>query len=395
MCDTVCTLRPEGTLFAKNSDRPVDEVQLIERYGRRPAHATLRTQYLEIADAGAHAMMGSRPAWLWGLEHGVNEHRVAIGNERVFTVDDAHASTPALIGMDLVRLGLERASTADEALDVMTTLLEVHGQGGVADAANDDAYFSSFIVADPRSAWILETSGRTWAAQPVARGAAISNRISLTTEWTRASTDVAPGTSFDRWRDPRSWSAQADVRLACTRPAVTDADAAPDPAELAALLRDHGTHRWGRPGADLGDVAPLPVEHIGPNAEGFSVCMHLRGYQATAASMICELPDDERRPLRAWVASGSPCVSVYVPVFPPDDVPAALSDENTWKRFLALRDRVEADGAALAEVREVLAPIEAELWEEADEVADRADRRAGFVARSWAPVDRGLSELGV
>ena len=93
--------------------------------------------------------MLARPTWLWGAEHGVNEHGVAIGNEMVNTVDDPRAAPPALLGMDLVRLGLERAASADEALEVMTTLLERHGQGGVGDAVNDVSYWSSFLVADP------------------------------------------------------------------------------------------------------------------------------------------------------------------------------------------------------------------------------------------------------
>jgi hypothetical protein len=37
----------------------------------------LRTQYLEIDDAGSHAIIGSRPTWLWGFEHGVNDRVVA------------------------------------------------------------------------------------------------------------------------------------------------------------------------------------------------------------------------------------------------------------------------------------------------------------------------------
>ena len=67
----------------------------------------VRCQYLEVPQvAETHAVIGSQPHWLWGLEHGVNTHRVAIGNETVF----ARESLPAigLTGMDLVRLGLER-----------------------------------------------------------------------------------------------------------------------------------------------------------------------------------------------------------------------------------------------------------------------------------------------
>src|SRR4051812_155824 len=196
MCDTLCVLGRERTLFAKNSDRPPNEAQVVEWFDRRAAPGELATQYLTIPDDGAHALVGSRPTWLWGLEHGVNEHRVAIGNEKVWTVDDAHAQPPALLGMDLVRLGLERAESAEAALDVMTMLLERHGQGGTGEPDQDEPYFSSFLVADPRAAWILETSSRTWAARPIEHGGAISNRIALGTDWTRASADVAPGADF-------------------------------------------------------------------------------------------------------------------------------------------------------------------------------------------------------
>jgi dipeptidase len=395
MCDTVCALRPGRTLFAKNSDRPVAEVQLIESLARREPNGLLRTQYLSIDDLGAAAVLGSRPAWLWGLEHGINEHGVAIGNERVFTADDPARATPALIGMDLVRLGLERGRTAGDALDTMTRLLERHGQGGIADADNGDAYYSSFLIADHQSAWILETSGRTWAAKSVTGGAAISNRIALGTDWTRASADVAAGDDFGRWRDPESWLALADVRLACTLPAMTGADAVREPADLAALMRHHGDRAWGKPGDTSADeIDPLPDQRLGADGEGVSVCMHLRDYQATAASMICELPAPGR-PLRAWVACGSPCVSVFVPVFPTAELPIELADSKTWRRFAALRARVEAEPNALREVRAVLAPLETALWAEADElVADPRERRA-FVDSSWRRVDEALRALRV
>src|SRR5205085_6486475 len=124
---------------------------------------------------------------------------------------------PALIGMDLVRLGLERGRTADDALDVMTTLLERHGQGGAAEAPGHEPYWSSFLVADPHAAWVLETSGRTWAARRVEDAAAISNRITIRTDWARASSDVSPGDDFDGRRHRTALTGHADARLAVSR----------------------------------------------------------------------------------------------------------------------------------------------------------------------------------
>ena len=400
MCDTLCAIGHDRTLFAKNSDRPVSEVQLVESFASRPGGGRLHTQYTEIDDAGAFALTGCRPEWLWGLETGVNEHRVAIGNEKVFTVDDPYAVEPALLGMDLVRLGLERGRTADEALEVMTDLLTRHGQGGVGDQTHDEPYFSSFLVADPRRAWVLETSGRTWAARPVDRTAAISNRLTLGADWTRASYDVRAGTDFDTYRLARAPTGHADVRLAANRACLTAGSDALTPRILAAQMRHHGERPWGPPGGDPTSVSAPPATAM-PDGTGVTVCMHVRGYQATASSMIVELPSDASRPLRAWVALGSSCVSVYVPVFPPAGVPRELGDAGVWKRLLSLRERVEAestdaaaDADALREIRAVLGPVEAELWDAADDAAGHPEAQAAFGASCWRPVASALDRLG-
>jgi secernin len=369
-------------VFAKNSDRPAGEVQITMPFGRRAsAGCTLRTQYLSIGDVGAHATYLSCPTWLWGAEHGVNEYGVAIGNERVATAHDAAAAKPALIGMDLVRLGLERARSAEEALDVMTGLLVTCGQGGVADAAHGEAYDSSFLIADPAHAFILDTSGTDYAAAPFPRGTAISNRHSLTTEWTSASDSLEPGDDFGRFRDHSERTAYADVRLAASRLFLDDRPPGGlTAATMAAHLRDHGQGPWGRPGAH-GPADP-------PN--GIAVCMHAGALSVTAASLIAVLPADlsAGAPLRAYVALGSPCVSVYVPAFPrsvagPSPfIPLELSHEDLWHIADTLRRRVEADPESLHAIRERLNPIEDELWSEADDVADRPDRWAD-VGRAW------------
>jgi secernin len=398
MCDTLCGPGPRGMVFAKNSDRPVGEVQVVMPFGRRAsAGCILRTQYLSIGDTGAHATFLSSPTWLWGAEHGVNEYGVAIGNEKVATTHDAAAARPALIGMDLVRLGLERSRSAEEALDVMTDLLSTLGQGGIADAAHGEAYDSSFLIADPTNAFILDTAGSDYAAAPFPLGAAISNRHSLTTQWTRASDSLESGGDFDRFRDHDEATAAADVRLGASR-RFLDAHSGGGltPEDMAAHLRDHGHGPWGSPGAH-GPADPPPTG-VRSDFSGISVCMHVRQLSVTTASLIAVLPSDivSGAPLRAYVALGSPCVSIYVPVFPstaaglPPFVPVELSREDTWHVIDALRQKVEADPESLHAIREQLNPVEDELWSEADDVADRPDLWSD-VGRQWG--ERALGAM--
>jgi secernin len=392
MCDTLCALTRAGTLFAKNSDRPGGEIQLPEVHPGRPAGGRVRTQYLEVDDEGACAVLLSRPDWLWGAEHGLNEHGVAIGNEKVHTVSGVDGARPALIGMDLVRLGLERAVSAEQAVDVMVGLLERHGQGGIADAINREAYDSSFLVADRGSAWVLETAGRTWVARPVpAPGAtALSNRLTVRTDWTRASGDVAPGADFEEWRDTAVDTGSAEGRLAASRRFLRGAHgrgpagASVTVRQVVGHLRDHGTGPWGEPGYADGSGAPVdavpPPTETGPDGKGLTVCMHADGLLATTASMVALLPRPGDGPLRSWLAVGSPCVAVFVPVLGVPDVGGFSVDAGLWHDNAELRRRVEADGDELCRLREVLAPLEAELWVEADDVADHPERWSGFHA---------------
>ncbi len=390
---------PGGLLFAKNSDRPPGESQVVEAFQRRTRGGTVRTQYLELPDAGAAAFVGSRPTWLWGVEHGLNEHGVAIGNEKVWTTGRPQDRPAALLGMDLVRLGLERSQSADEALEAMTSLIEEHGQGGSGEKDAEVPYDSSFLIADATGAWVLETCDRTWAAKRVPLGASMSNRISLEHDWTASSADVSPGANFQDWRHPRVPTAIADHRLAATAACVAHGAPALDAASVVATMRDHGNGPWGLPGAcsavrDGADDHPLPVEP-GPDYRGVSVCMHVRGSQATTASMVCTVGPDSG-PQRAWVALGSPCVSIYVPIFPNAGVPIALSTASTWSRFAALRDRVEADPDTLRNIRDQLAPVEAELWAHADAVANAGhSARVAYTATAFDPVEGVLTKLAL
>ncbi|XP_017785408.1 PREDICTED: secernin-3 isoform X2 [Nicrophorus vespilloides] len=190
-CDTFVVLPPltnHGVVFGKNSDRPQNEVQEVVYFPASDTSPnTIQCTYIEVEAGGPKkAVILSKPGWMWGAEMGANECGVAIGNEAVWTKDNEgnhDTSIKRLLGMDLVRLGLERGSTALEALDVITGLLEKYGQGGPCQLDGDLSYHNSFLIADTSEAWILETSGKHWAAVQITSGYRnISNGLTITTK---------------------------------------------------------------------------------------------------------------------------------------------------------------------------------------------------------------------
>ena len=131
MCDTMGFFHEGSAIFAKNSDRSPNEPQVLEYIPAKDHDETeLKVTYTTVPQVPhTKAILISRPVWLWGAEMGVNEDGVCIGNEAVFTKGAYHKDNDTLIGMDYLRLALERASTAKEAVDVITELLPVFGQG--------------------------------------------------------------------------------------------------------------------------------------------------------------------------------------------------------------------------------------------------------------------------
>jgi len=389
-CDTLVILGAETrdghTLFAKNSDRPPTECQPLFQAPRRrhPAGGTVRCQYLEIPQvAETLAVIGSRPWWLWGFEHGVNECRVAIGNEALHARE---APGPeGLLGMDLVRLGLERGRTAHEALQVITGLLARHGQGGSASVDSDRRYHNGFIIADPAEAWILETCGRHWAAKRVRGRGAISNVYAIEDDWDAISEGVEalaagpePATpdgvraDFRRTVENPDLRYRAEARLAASCRFLAE-EPRPGVASLMRHLRDH--HEGGTvhvPGRGDGD--PL----------GWSVCMHPNpGVSATAASLIAELPEDPAVPMMLWCSMGTPCTGAFIPLPFGEPLPDLLTHgkccadhDSLWWIMKALGDVVMADPVRFT-------PVVQAHWQawEADLLADWARDRRGIGGR--------------
>jgi len=305
MCDTLCALpdwtRSSHTILAKNSDRDPNEPHVI-RYIPAREHAAgspLRCTYIDIPQTPhTHAVMLFKPDWIWGAEMGVNEYGVAIGNEAVFT--RVKRGPEALTGMDLLRLGLERSESAEQAVEVMVDLLGAHGQGGDCGYEHPFHYDNSFLIADPARAYVLETAGKNYAAYEVNKNAAISNRLSITTEHTLRR-GIEKGEDFaKRFTDPiRSHFSKAKGRRTQSLCALDHGPV--DTADMMNALRAHAPGQEGR---------EFTRGHVG------SVCMHGGGLigDQSAGSFVAVLR--ENAPMTIWATGASiPCIAAFKPLF--------------------------------------------------------------------------------
>lgn len=323
MCDTVVAT-PEVTadgvmLFGKNSDRDPNESQFMEHIPAQThtAGAPMNCTYIEIPQVErTNAVLLSRPFWIWGAEMGANEHGLTIGNEAIFSTVPAQKE-PALLGMDLLRLALERAATAREAVDVITSLLEKYGQGGGCSFFHDVYYHNSFLMADPREAWVLESVGRHWAAKQVHGVYAISNVLTLSNDFDLVSPDLISFAVQKGWckgRDDFDFSrcysdllytsfSASRSRRSCSIRNLNAHTGRLTLQNVIANLRDHGesNDNW-RP--DEGLI-------------GADVCMHagwgpIRISQSTA-SLAGHL--DPKRATFFATGTAAPCTGIFKPIW--------------------------------------------------------------------------------
>lgn len=437
-CDTFAVLPDAAAggrvLFGKNSDRPARECQPLRRIPARSGGGRLRLAYLEIDDAEqTYAHLGSSPYWCWGHEIGMNTQGVVIGNEALFTrdlaamiatdreaiADDAQRPEPGLLGMELLRLGLERGGTAAEAVEVMINLLERYGQWGAGTVSADRgaaAYDNAYCVADRDQVFLLETSGHDWAVRQVATGtASLSNQPTIRTDWTRLSDGLSDRARTSRWpgagdrldfaqavTDPQTPLQLSHIRLQRSRQLLAGADGV-DWNVARAVLSDHYESTF------LGGPQFNPAR-----PDFLTLCMHdsPAGFTwgNTAASVIAELATS-----CWWWAATTPCTSIYLPVaVAGGDLPSGLSRSGTaadtgpnpeqalpdgpaqdsyWWTFQLLLEAVcqDPDGTGYLDrqpaVRAVFDPLQQQFR---DEAADLEQRDAG--PEAWDTLTRRCAD---
>ena len=333
MCDTMVALgsatKDGNTIFAKNSDRQPNEPLLMQRIpGQTHAEgAQVKCTYITIEQAReTYDVLLLKPSWMWGAEMGANEFGLNIGNEAVFT--KIKQGPPSLLGMDLLRLALERTKTSLEALHLITDLLAKYGQGGNCGYEKRFVYHNSFLIADRNSAWVLETAGPYWVAERVRDVRAISNRLSIGKDYDLAHPDVVSyaiargwcksASDFDfarcysnalitRFSGSRSRHNTCSARLEREKGKITV-------ETMMSILRSHDENMGGK------NVFSRPS--LG------SVCMHGGGLVGdhTTGSYVASLGEPRDT---YWITGGStPCISVFKPYWFTDNDVAFREDQQ-------------------------------------------------------------------
>ena len=391
-----------SNLHAKNSDRPVGEAQGLRFYpaADHPEGSMLRCTDLMIPQVThTYAVLGSQPYWIWGFEMGINECGVSIGNEAQGSKCPKETEE-GLLGMDLLRLGLERGAPAREAAKVITDLLARYGQNANASPLYDRRYENSFLLMDRNEILVLETAGREWVMKKVEDWSAISNCYSIDKDFDEASARVEALARENRWLSAKE---PFDFAKAYTLPADRQKNAVPRWRRMGSLIenadkpitlemakticRDHfdGLINESRFGPFLGTF--------------YSICMHAEtpmGFQ-TVASMITYY--DAVLGILCRYAVSLPCCSVYLPVYFGRKTPDALATvgavydpTSLWWVCERLAMTVSVDEARFAPtVREALMALEQKLGADAqaaEAAARETQNQEPLFALSQAAVDQ-------
>jgi secernin len=401
MCDAFVALPSSTangvTLFAKNSDRQRNEAQIVELMPAK-AHQendTVECTYLTLPQVSqTNTVLICRPFWSWGAEMGGNEFGVAVGNEGLFARVPS-PEEPALTGMDLVRLTLERAKSAAESVEVITDLLERHGQGGNCGHLTPAYYHNSFMIADPSEAFVVETVGREWLVERITKRQAISNMYCIGSN--AASKSRGLSALVRRLHcDPSDASNYSKI---IGETGDTHIGSATQRRKKAlALLESFGAElSVANAMAMLRDHQPLDDREKNWNprtSTGKSLCIHAGAVNRAGQTTGAMVSDLRPRASVHWVTgTAAPCISIFKPVMVDVPLPAHGSQSSGtfdpeslwWKHERIHRKALASDYPVfLREIGEERDALEARFHAMIESVRDaNPEQRQRIIAQCW------------
>ncbi len=338
MCDTVVAVgnstKDKSVIFGKNSNRVANECHNIEyiKGKKHKPNSKVKCTYISIPQVEqTFDVLLLKPFWMWGCEMGANEHGVTMGNEAVWSKEPIRDI--GLLGMDMMRLALERTKTAKEALTTIVDLLEKHGQGGQCsyNVIGRD-YHNSFIIADSKEAWVLETADKYWIAEKVKDIRTISNSLTIGSKYDLIHPDlikdsVAKGYSKSKedfhfandfipkfWpyhalteNSPRSHKFTKGIeRQQCTTALLLRNKGKITPEDVMAVFRDHNIPKekeatWSADKAKASSPCHHSINFTIPDQTTGTVVSHIKKNLQVH-----------------WVTGSSvPCISTFKPIFFP------------------------------------------------------------------------------
>ncbi len=373
-----------NTVFAKNSDRPADEAQpLILVPAADHLGGFSGTQFVDVPQVEhTYRHVGSKPYWCAGYEHGFNEHQVVIGNEALPSLLP-ESDEPKLVGMEILRLGLERSKTAAEAVEVITGLVSEFGQGKFSNDAGVRTYDNIYLISDPTSAYVVECVGHDWAVKQVTSVTSISNVGQIGKDADR----VSPGAktqatrhglfemgfgdsfAFKAFADPAN-SASGLARQCRSEAMLAGGAGKLDVRSMIGVLTDHSD------GENPDEAQVVDV------AGDVSICLHRRSGEmgASTASLVADLcATGERLPIY-WTGLYSPCMTVFLPNFLEGELPSSLgigeestsSDSPWWDFYRLTQHGLKAGADARAAIRSELSVLQDDLFDSAYDIAKEA-----------------------
>lgn len=378
-----------NTIFAKNSDRPINEAQPLRFFPAQDYQKGEEVQcsFITIPQVEhTYACIGSQPHVFFGFEHGINEHGLMIGNEQV-SGRELPERRWGLIGMDILRLALERADSAQKAIQVIADLLERIGTGGDP-SYRISAFNSNYIISDSKETYLFESHQRDWVAKKVESVGYLSNCYSIFDDYDLVSKNAIDVAITKGWSAPdkkfnaaHSWTAddcifaesEGFVRYERLKTLMHKSE--PITTEIMMNnLRDHYQDTFL---SSLGySPAAAKIPCICSHPGGISGCV-------TAASAVTIIRNDVPKELKFtyWGSMAPPCCSIFRPYYNIDWLPedlqmakALYNEKDQWWIFTELERYIALNYNTFApKVKSSFKSLEKEFLQEAEHIESSYD----------------------
>jgi len=349
------------TIIAKNRDLGADSINCVELHEHRyPEEDTYRAAYIDIPQVDeTYKFIGVKSVGRWGFGQGINEFQVGIIDNDAGSMDEL-SYTKGLHDNDYIRLALERAKTAREAVDIIGNLTEKYSQSwnGI-----------TFTIGDPNEIWLLEVAGYQWVAKKFTNTVmAIANQFELTDNYDLSSENLVsyaleqglieeevPKINFIEVYGARDLYPGPDDEKVQKWPIYTSQIRQERAIELLngkigeltekdfiLFLQDHYDNVKLEDGSIV-NMNQIPFYSTNFESIGQSfvraICHHDISGKTGSSSVIISRPGVPNELGTMWTSLGQPCQSIYVPFYVGvNSVPESFSNAQDLAKFYLIRD---------------------------------------------------------